>query len=328
MSSGVPRIVLPASAAAFAPASVGNVAVGFDILGHTIEGAGDRAIVHRIEERTVRMRAVRGVVTGLPMEAERNTAGAALLAMMCELGLEHGFEIELEKGIPLGSGMGGSAASCVAALVAANALLSAPVSRSVLYGFAKQGEYVASGGTQGDNVGCMLVGGLVLATERRLVPITVPPEWHCAVVHPAVVLETRLAREALRGSYELADFVRQSANLALVLSGCFRGDASLVREGLSDILIEPRRSPLIHGFAKVKAAAMENGAMGSSISGAGPSVFGWFETRQAAEIAAAAMCAAFLDSGLECKALVSRIAGPAATLEPAPPSDGYAPASL
>jgi homoserine kinase len=299
---------------AFAPASVGNVGVGFDILGHSVAGIGDRARVRRIAEPEVRIAALRGLALDLPVDAARNTAGAALQAMRGALGLGHGFELILDKGLPLGSGMGGSAASCVAALVAANALLESPLAPESLYPFALAGEAIASGGRHGDNVGPMLLGGLVLATPDRLVRIDVPAAWHCVLVHPEAVLETRRAREALAGAYALGDFVAQSANLGLVLAGCFRGDAALVRAGLRDLLVEPRRAPLIAGFREVQDAALKAGAMGSSISGAGPSVFAWFEDRAGAESATAAMQAAFAAAGFDSQAYVSPVAGPAAGL--------------
>lgn len=300
------------TASAFAPACVGNVGVGFDILGHTLAGAGDRAEVRRIDEPAVRIAAIEGVVAGLPLEAERNTAGAALIALRDALQLEHGFELILRKGIALGSGMAGSAASCVAALVAANALLDAPLPREALYGFAMDGEAVASGGRHGDNVGPQLLGGLVLATATRLVRIPVPAHWHCALAHPHHVLETRQARAALAGAYALHEFVAQSANLAQVIAGCWRGDATLVREGLKDVLVEPRRAPLVPNFARVQQAALDHGALGASISGAGPSVFGWFEDAHAAHAAAEAMRAAFAEAGLPSDVLVGPIDGPAA----------------
>jgi homoserine kinase len=303
-----------ASATAFA--SVGNVGVGFDILGHCIAGAGDRADVRRIDAPTVRIASISGCVDVLPTDAAQNTAGAALMALRKALGLQHGFEISLHKGIALGSGMGGSAASCVAALVAANALLERSLPRESLYGFAVEGEAVASGGRHGDNVGPMLVGGLALATRDRVVRLPVPASWHCALVHPHVVLETRKARAALVGDYALGEFVAQSANLALVLAGCFNSDAELVREGLKDVLVEPRRAPLVPNFARVKQAAMDHKAMGASISGGGPSVFGWFEHRAEAEAAAEAMRSAFAEAGLDSDAFVSPVDGPAATLVP------------
>lgn len=301
-------------AIAFSPASVGNVGVGFDILGHVIEGAGDTVTVRRIDDAEVRIIAIRGATVDLPLVAAANTAGAALISLREHLSLGFGFEIEIDKGIPLGSGMGGSAASCVAALVAASALLPEPLSPEALYPHALVGEAVASGGKHGDNLGPMLLGGLVLATADRLVRIPVPASWHCALVHPDAVLETRRARAALAGAYELKEFVTQSAHLALVLSGCHVGDAALVRAGLDDVLVEPRRAPLIGGFAAVKQAALAHGAMGASISGAGPSVFAWFESRDEAGLAADAMQAAFAAAGFTSQAWVSPIGAPAARL--------------
>ncbi|HEX7326369.1 MAG TPA: homoserine kinase [Rhodanobacteraceae bacterium] len=299
-------------ACAFAPASIGNVGVGFDILGHTFAGAGDWAEVRASAAPEVRIVDITGSAVELPRDPERNTAGAALLALLAALQLPFGFELTLQKGIAHGSGMGGSAASAVAALTAANALLDAPLACESLYPFAVDGEAVASGGRHGDNVGPMLLGGLVLATHERLVRITVPIDWCCARVHPHFVLETRYARAVLAGSYALPEFVAQSGNLALLLAGCWRGDADLVRTGLHDVLVEPRRASLVPGFARVKQAALDHHALGASISGGGPSVFGWFEHRADAEAAASAMQAAFLDAGLASDRYVARIDGPAA----------------
>jgi homoserine kinase len=303
------------TARAFAPASVGNIGVGFDLLGHAIEGPRDVATVHRIAEPLVRIDAIRGQAAGatpLPMDAALNTAGRALQSLRAQLGLAHGFALELDKGIPLGSGMGGSAASCVAALVAANALLDAPLAREALYCCALDGESVASGSRHGDNVAPMLLGGLALSTETRLLALDVPDWLHCVVVHPDQVLETRAARRVLAEPYPLATVVAQSAHLALFLTGLQRGDAGLVRDGLHDLLVEPRRAPLIPGFVRVKAAAMAADALGASISGAGPSVFAWFASRAAADEAAPAMRDAFLRAGVEARTYVSPVDGPRA----------------
>jgi len=305
---------LTSQATAFAPASIGNVGVGFDILGHTIAGPGDRVTVRRVAEPGVRIVAIRGNATPLPLEADRNTAGAALVAMRKVLALQFGFEVEIDKGIPFGSGMGGSAASAVAALVAANATLDLPLPRTLLYPFALDGEYAASGGRHGDNVGPMLLGGLVLATADRLVKIPTPPQLHCALVHPHAVLETREARAALAGTYKLSEFVAQSANLALLLAGCHANDIELIRAGLRDLLVEPRRAPLIQGFAEVKQAALDAGALGASISGAGPSVFAWCADEHAAHGIAERMRAAFAGAGFDSDAWVSPVSGPAAEL--------------
>jgi len=301
-------------ARAFSPASVANVAVGFDLLGYAVPDVGDTVTVRRIDTPEVRIAAIRGAAVELPLDAPSNTAGAALIALREALALPFGFEVEIDKGIPLSSGMGGSAASCVAALVAANALLDVPLSREQLYRYSLDGEAVASGSRHGDNLGPMFLGGLVLSTLERLVPVPVPAHWHSLLVHPDALLETRRAREALQGSYALKEFVAQSSNLALVLAGCHAGDAGLVRAGLADVLIEPRRAPLIVGFDAAKAAALAAGAMGASISGAGPSVFAWFEEREAALAAAPKVQAAFAAAGFDSQSWVSPINSPGARL--------------
>ena len=305
-----------ATATAFAPAGIGNIGVGFDLLGHTISGPGDRATVRRIDAPCVRIAAIEGDAKGarhLPTAAELNTAGRALIELRERHQVDHGFELVLHKGIALGSGLGGSAASCVAALVAANALLDQPLSRDQLYPLALVGEAVASGSPAGDNVGPMLFGGIVLATAERVVRLPAPA-LYCAAVHPDHVVETRFARDALAAPYAIGEFVRQSECLALFLAGLYRGDHALVAAGLRDVLVEPRRAYLIPGFAAVKQAALAHGALGASISGAGPSVFGWFVDVATANSGAAAMQAAFTDAGLASRAWVSPVDGPRAEL--------------
>ncbi|MGJ4729382.1 homoserine kinase [Luteimonas sp. SDU101] len=300
---------------AFAPASVGNIGVGFDLLGHAVVGPRDVATVRRIDAPEVRIEAIDGDIAGverLPLEAARNTAGGALIALREQLALPYGFALSLHKGIPLGSGLGGSAASCVAALVAANALLDAPLSREALYGFALDGEAISSGSRHGDNVAPMLLGGVAVATARRALRLQVPEWLHAVVVHPDQVLETRRSREVLAEPYRLPVLVEQTAHLAQFLLGLQHADAALIRDGLQDVLAEPRRAPLIPGFAAVKAAALDHGALGSSISGGGPSVFAWFESREMAEQAAPAMRQGFLDAGFDARAYVTPVDAPRA----------------
>lgn len=305
-------------AEAFSPAGVGNIGVGFDLLGHTIEGPGDRAVVHRVDRPGVRVLAIHGDVEGvdaLPLEASRNTAGRALESLLAATGARHGFDLELHKGIALGSGLGGSAASAVAAVVAGNALLDTPLPREALYPHALAGETVATDSVQGDNVGPMLVGGVALATPERLLRLHAPPLWS-AVVHPHFVLETRRARAVLAEPYLLADVVRHGTHLALFLTGLARNNLDLVAAGLRDVLVEPRRAALVPGFAQVKAAALDHGALGASLSGAGPSVFGWFATREAAIQALDSMRAAFAAAGLDSDGWVGPVNGPRAELLP------------
>ena len=265
-------------ACAFAPASTANVAIGFDILGFSIGALGDRATVRRIDEPTVRLTAIRGVVQDLPLEAGRNTGGRALQAMREALALPLGFELEIDKGIPLASGLGGSAASAVAAVVAGNALLTHPATQVELLKFAMQGEAVASGSMHVDNISPSLYGGLVLTVgidNPRIKQIPVPPMIRAVIVHPHMLLSTRQARAILKRSVDMADFVWQTANLAGFISGCYTNDLDMIRESFEDVVIEPQRAALIPGFGDVRRAALSAGALGCSISGAGPTMFAW-----------------------------------------------------
>lgn len=302
------RVEIGGFAQGHAPGSVGNVGVGFDILGHAIDGVGDRVMVEAIEEPVVRISAITGLVTELPRDSQNNTAARAVAAMREALGLTNGFEIALEKGIPLGSGLGGSAASAVAAVVAANALLDRPLPLEALYPFALAGEVAASGSAHGDNIAPQLLGGLVLVCGERLIQVPVPDELYCAVVHPHLVVETRESRKRLRAPYGLSKIVAQSGNLAGVLAGLYSADLALVGQCLRDVLVEPRRAAMIPGFAEVQSAAMERGALGASISGGGPSVFAWFSNRLHAQSAGVAMRQAFESAGLKADLLVSPVA--------------------
>ncbi|MFO1408739.1 MAG: homoserine kinase [Steroidobacteraceae bacterium] len=298
-----------ASATAFAPASVGNVAVGFDVLGQAVEAIGDRVRVVRRAAPGVSIRAIRGVVQELPLDAERNTAGMAVLALARELDLDHGFDLEIEKGIPLGSGLGGSAASAVAAVVAAAAVVAPTLERIRLLKFAMQGEAVASGSVHVDNIAPSLYGGLVLTVgidDPHVKQIPVPPEVRCVIVHPHMVLATREARAILSKTVPLGDVIWQQANLAGFLAACYTSDIPLMRQSLLDVVIEPQRRVLIPGFDAVKQAALDARAIGCSISGAGPTVFAWAEAGDA-DAVRDGMVSAFASHGLESDAWVSDI---------------------
>lgn len=265
-------------ASAFAPGSVGNVAIGFDILGFAVDAVGDRVSIERVRRPGVTISAVRGIAGELPRDPAQNTAGRALLAMHEALGLDFGLNLEIDKGIPLGSGLGGSAASAVAAVVAANALLGSPRPKLELLKFAMQGEAVSSGSLHVDNISPSLFGGLVLTVgidHPRVKQIPVPGEVRAVIVHPHMVLSTREARAILKRSVEMSDFVWQTANLAGFISGCYTNDLDMIRACFEDVVIEPQRQALIPGFAAVRAAAISSGALGCSISGAGPTMFAW-----------------------------------------------------
>jgi homoserine kinase len=282
-------------ATAFAPASVANVAIGFDILGFAVDELGDKVTVTRVARRGVAITAITGASVELPTQPEANTAGRALLSMAQELDLPFGFQMQIEKGIPLGSGLGGSASSAVGAVVAANALLDQPLEKIDLLKFAMQGEAVASGSRHADNISPSLFGGLVVTVgidQPRVKHIPVPPQVRAVMVHPHLFLSTRQARGILKPQVSMSDFVWQTAHLAGFICGCFTNDIDLIRDTLQDVVIESQRQSLIPGFADVRQAALAAGALGCSISGAGPTVFAW-ALKDTAEAVRAAMCGSF-----------------------------------
>jgi homoserine kinase len=308
----------PSRATAFAPASTSNLAVGFDLLGHPVAGPGDRVTVRRLSRPGVMMAPATGCAGPLPLDPAANTAGTAVSRLLADHAPELGLEVAIEKGIPLGSGIGGSAASAVAAVVAANALLDQPLEPDELFRYALLGEAVASGAIHGDNVAPSLFGGLVMvraAEPPDVVRLPAPPALRCVLVLPRLRLDTRDARAVLPREVPLADAVHQCANLGGVVAGCFAGDLALIGRSLRDVLVEPHRAGLIPGFAAVQAAAMEAGALGCSISGAGPSLFAWCAGEDDAERARAAMVAAFAHHRVAAEAWTCPVDGPGARLE-------------
>jgi homoserine kinase len=273
-------------ATAFAPATVGNAAVGFDILGFAIEAIGDQVTVVR-GEPGVRIESIEGTDAELPTDAAHNTATVGLVKMANDLALDFGFDVTIHKGIPIGSGMGGSAASAVAGVVAANALLPEPLPRPVLLAYALEGEAVASGAPHGDNAAPCLYGGLTLVRGHGktidVVEVPTPEGLWCTAVHPDVVVKTRAAREILPDHVPLATAVAQSGLLASFLAGCYSGDAERVGRSCRDLLVEPFRSQLVPGFEAARAAAMKAGALSFSLSGSGPTVFSLSRSAETAE---------------------------------------------
>ena len=295
------------SVTAFAPATVANVAVGFDILGFAVEAAGDEVTVAASAREGVRVVSVTDATGTLPdgaipLDPARNTATVGLLRLLEDVRPGFGLDVGVRKGIALGSGMGGSAASAVAALVAANALLERPLAKETLLAYALAAERVASGAAHPDNAAPSLFGGLTLIVSidpLRLVRLPVPRGVLAVLVHPRVRVDTRDARAVLSPTVPLADHVRQSAHLAGFVAACYTDDPGLLEATLRDLVIEPQRAALIPGFAAVKSAALDAGALGASISGSGPSVFAWVDSESAAGRVRAAMVGAFEAGGVD-----------------------------
>lgn len=309
------------SATAFAPASIGNVGVGFDMLGLALDGVGDRVHVRRVPEPGVRVAEVRGLDGALHPElstdADKNTASIAALSLWNAAGSGSGLEIKVLKGVPLQSGMGSSAASAVAAVVAVNALLKSPLPQEALLMHALAGEQFASGGLHADNVAPSLIGGLVFCPREllpRLFKLAVPDGVSAVLLHPELEVNTADARRALTDHVPRERWLEQQALLAGFITACATNDIDLIRATLKDVVIEPQRAASVACFDAVKGAALEAGALGCSLSGSGPSIFALAETA-AAEDVAGTMAEACRAMSIECQTWHCPMTAPGAHVE-------------
>ncbi len=261
---------------ALAPATVANVSCGFDIFGFAVEAPADEVIVTLTKEPGVVIRAITGDGGKLPLEAEKNTSGVAVQEFLKAIDSDQGAEIVLHKKLPLGSGMGSSAASSVAALVAINHLFDNPFTREQLLPFAMEAERIACGSAHADNVAPSLLGGFVLIRgydPLDVARIPTPDNLYCTLVHPHLELKTSDSRRVLKASIPMKDAITQWGNIAGLVVGLMKPDYGLIMRSLNDVVAEPIRSVLIPGFAVIKAEAIRNGALGCGISGSGPTIF-------------------------------------------------------
>lgn len=282
--------------AAYAPATVSNVACGFDVLGFALDEPGDVVVAEPQEGRGVSIAAIEGDGGRLPLDPLRNTAGAAALALLNRLETTRGVRLTLHKGIPLASGVGSSGASAVAAVVATNELLGRPASLELLLECAMKGEQVGCGTAHPDNASPALYGGFVLARSAEppdIVRLPVPAGLACAVLHPRVEVKTGESRQLLGEMVALKDAVRQWGNLGGLVASLYTGDLGLLSRSLEDVIAEPKRAVLVPGFFAVKAAALTAGALGCSLSGSGPSIFALAASLEVAQRAGEAMARAF-----------------------------------
>ncbi|MCI4649848.1 homoserine kinase [Phaeodactylibacter sp.] len=295
----------------FAPATVANVAVGFDILGFAIDGPGDEIIARYSNASGVTISCITGDGGKLPLKAEKNTAGFAAIRLLEQLGKpELGVELEIHKKMPFGSGLGSSAASAAAGVMAVNALLDMPVPKIASLHCAVLGEQIADGAYHADNVAPSLLGGIILIRANEGLDVhslPIPDELYAAVVYPHVSILTKDARDVLRPTTTLPQCIQQTGNLGGLVVGLYESDYELIGRSLQDVIIEPQRAQLIPGFATVKSAALKAGALGCSISGAGPSVFALCKGRETAQSVGAAMQKAFLNQDIPCDLFVSPI---------------------
>lgn len=274
---------------ATAPPTVGNMAVGFDVLGHALNAQGDQVRATRTTDTGVMMGSVFGCVDRLPGDPAKNTAGAGVIALLRSQRADFGIRLDVYKGVALGSGMGGSASSAVASVVAANALLDQPLPLASLMPFALAGEEVASGCVHGDNVAPCLMGGIVFISPREpshWFSVPVPDGLHCVLVRPDMRLDTAAGRSLLKEHVSLYDAVTQTSHFARLLGACFNNDTDALRGALCDVLVEPQRSGQVSGFAQIRDAALGANALGFSLSGSGPSMVAWVHERDLAEVRA------------------------------------------
>jgi homoserine kinase len=275
---------------AFAPATCANIAVGFDILGFAFDKLGDYVTLKKRDDQKIVIESIISEET-LPFTTQQNTASLVIEKLCQELSLDIGFSIVIEKGIPLCSGMGGSAASAVAALVAFNHFLKEPLSLHELARFALMGEQQASGAAHPDNIVPCLFGGFTLTySQNPMKVIQLPiPKLYCVLLHPHMHVSTRSARDVLKSEIALKDYVKQSAHLASFIAALYEQDDNLLSQALVDDLIEPQRAQFVPNFYKIKEAALQAGALGMSFSGSGPALFAFAKTEQAAQAIGQAM---------------------------------------
>ena len=301
---------------AFAPATIANLSCGFDVLGLSLDNHGDTVEVSFSEEPGVKIVSIDGDNGRLPLEASQNTSGVAVLQFLnlCKERSHkiesEGFSIKIKKGLPLGSGLGSSAASSVAALVAVNQLCGNKFSRQELLACAMESERVACGSAHADNVAPCLLGGIILIRSYEpldVIKLDFPEDLYCVVVSPHIELKTSDSRRVLRKQIRLSAAIKQWGNIAGLVAGLLKKDYGLISRSLVDDLIEPERAILIPGFYAVKAAALDSGALGCSISGSGPSVFALAQCKGAAEAVSVAMQQQFLKLDIESTVTVSLV---------------------
>jgi homoserine kinase len=295
----------------FAPASVANVAVGYDILGFALEGPGDEIVARFTGGEGFRISKITGDNGKLPYDIQKNTAGFAAYSLLKHLGEAHrGIEIEIHKKMPFGSGLGSSAASAAAGVWAVNELLGAPLSKQEVLHFAVLGEEKADGAYHADNVAPALLGGLVLIRSNKDLDVhqlPVPEGLVASVIYPHIKILTKEARGVLSPNLPLPKMIQQCGNLAGMIIGLYQSDFDLIGRSLKDVVIEPQRAQLIPHFYEAKKAAIAAGALGCSISGAGPSIFALSRGKNTAERVAQAMAQVFRNHQIQVEPYVSSV---------------------
>ena len=261
----------------FAPASVANVAVGFDILGFALDRPGDEIIVREGTQPGLVITEIQGAQGRLPYEIKKNTAGYAAFRLLEFIGEDdRPIEMEIHKKMPFGSGLGSSAASAAGGVFAVNEFLKTGLSKMEILRFAVEGEQIADGAFHADNVAPSLLGGMIMIRDNEsldLKKLPVPAGLFVTVIYPHTEVLTKDSRSILKKEVNFQDVIRQQGNLGAFIAGMYTSDLGLIGRSLQDILVEHQRAHLKPQFYEMKTAALDAGALGFSISGAGPSMF-------------------------------------------------------
>ncbi|TRO65083.1 homoserine kinase [Christiangramia sabulilitoris] len=258
----------------FAPATVANLSCGFDVLGCCLDSVGDEMLIKKNDLKTVRITRISG--QDLPLEADKNVAGVAVNALLSELNIDQGFDIEIDKKIKPGSGIGSSAASSAGAVFAVNKIMGEPFTKQELISFAMKGELLASGNAHADNVAPALLGGFSLVRSYcplEVLSLPVPEELRVVILHPLIEIKTKDSRSIIKQNISLKSAINQWGNLGAFVSALYTKDYDLIGRSLQDEIVEPIRSILIPYFNDLAALVAFNGALGFGISGSGPSVY-------------------------------------------------------
>lgn len=258
----------------FCPATIANLNCGFDVLGLCLENIGDEMIITKVPQKGIKITKITGA--DLPLETNKNVAGVAAQALIDTQNIDFGFEIEIHKKIKAGSGIGSSSASAAGAVYGINELLGKPFTKKELVYFAMKGEVVASGSEHADNVAPCLLGGFTLIRGYQpldVIQIESPQNLFAVVLHPQIEVKTSDARAVINPTVMLKDAITQWGNLGGFIAGLYTKDYALISRSLNDVIVEPFRKKLIPGFEDVKSIAIQSGALGAGISGAGPSIF-------------------------------------------------------
>jgi homoserine kinase len=292
----------------FCPATIANLNCGFDVIGLCLDTIGDEMIIRKSSQKGIKITKITGA--DLPFENEKNVAGVAALAMIQNLEIDYGFEIEIHKKIKAGSGIGSSSASASGVVFGINKLLEKPFSEKELLEFAMQGEALASGGFHADNVAPALLGGIILIRGYNpidYIKIESPSDLVAVVLHPLIEVKTSDSRAVLPKEIPLKTAITQWGNLGGLIAGFYTKDYELIGRSLQDAIAEPHRKSLIPNFDAVKNTAMQNGALGSGISGAGPSIFALCKGNETAQKVANAMRESYKNTGIEFDIHISKI---------------------